>query len=176
MVSIGQEPKVHPSAEVEDGASLGEGVVVWHLCHVREGAVIGAGTSLGRGVFVDAGVNIGAGCKVQNSVSIYRGVELGDAVFVGPCVVFTNDLRPRADSADWTITPTWVESHASIGAGAVIVCGIRVGHHAMVAAGAVVTRDVLAYQLVGGNPARPMGWVCECGRRAEAPDLTCAHE
>jgi len=171
----GNAVQVHPSAEVEDGAALGDGVVVWHLCHVRSGAVVGAGTSLGRNVYVDADVRIGAGCRIQNNVSVYRGVELHDAVFVGPSAVFTNDLRPRADAVDWQLTPTTVDAHASIGAGAVVVCGVRIGEYALVAAGAVVTKDVAPYRLVAGNPARPVGWVCACGEAAEGPGIACQH-
>lgn len=170
---------VHPTAEVEPGAELAEDVRVWHLCHVRTGARVGDGTSLGRGVFVDAGVQIGARCKVQNGVSVYRGVHLEDEVFLGPGAVLTNDLRPRATSADWAVTPTRVRRGASIGAGAVVVCGTTIGVHAMVGAGAVVTRDVPDHALVIGNPARTAGWVCRCGdivsRAATRPDdLRCA--
>lgn len=154
----------HPSAEVEPGAEIGPGTKVWHVAHVRSTARIGAGCTIGRNVFVDAGVAIGDRVKVQNNVSVYAGVTLEDEVFVGPSAVFTNDLLPRAVNPDWKITPTVVRHGASIGANATIVCGTEIGSYALVAAGAVVTRDVPAHQVVAGNPARPLGWV---NRRGE---------
>ena len=157
---------IHPSAFVEPGAALGAGAKAWHQVHVRSGATVGERTSLGKNVFVDAEVSIGSGCKIQNNVSVYRGVTLEDDVFVGPSAVFTNDLHPRAFKSDWTITPTVVGRGASIGANATIVCGNDIGELALVAAGAVVTRPVRAHELVGGNPARHLGWVCRCARTA----------
>jgi UDP-2-acetamido-3-amino-2,3-dideoxy-glucuronate N-acetyltransferase len=154
---------IHPSAEVESGARIGAGTKVWHLVHVRSTAQIGAGCILGRNVYVDADVVIGNRVKIQNNVSVYKGVTIEDEVFVGPCAVFTNDLRPRAQNSDWQITPTLIRKGASIGANATIICGVEVGPYAMIAAGAVVTRDVAPYQLVAGNPARPLGWVDERG-------------
>lgn len=154
---------VHPTAEVEEGATIGDGTKVWHLAHVRSTARIGAGCVIGRNVYVDSNAVIGDLCKVQNNVSVYQGVTLEDEVFVGPCAVFTNDFRPRAQNPDWQITPTVVRRGASIGANATLVCGIEVGSYAMIAAGSVVTRDVAPYQLVAGNPARPKGWVNEKG-------------
>lgn len=155
---------VHLSAEVEDGAKIGPGTKIWHLVHVRTGAQIGANCTIGRNVFVDENVTIGDYAKIQNNVSVYQGVTIEDEVFVGPSAVFTNDLRPRARSADWQVTPTFVRFGASIGANATIVCGVTIGEYAMVAAGSVVTRTVLPHQLVAGNPARPLGWV---NRRGE---------
>ena len=179
-----QQPARHPAAAhetavIEDGAQVGAGTRVWHHAHVRDGAVVGWGCVLGKNVFVDAGAVVGDRCKIQNNVSVYTGVVLGSDVFVGPSAVFTNDLRPRASAGEWTITPTTVHDGASIGANATIVCGTVLGRAAMVAAGAVVTRDVEPHQLVLGNPARPAGWVCECGEvvsRDVAPpgDLRCA--
>jgi acetyltransferase-like isoleucine patch superfamily enzyme len=154
---------VHPSADVEDGAKVGEGSKIWHIAHVRSSARIGAGCVIGRNVYVDANVIVGDLVKIQNNVSVFQGVTIEDEVFVGPCAVFTNDLRPRAQNPDWKITPTLVRRGASIGANATIVCGVEIGPYAMVAAGSVVTRDVLPYQLVVGNPARPRGWVDERG-------------
>ncbi|GGK12301.1 hypothetical protein GCM10010124_01000 [Pilimelia terevasa] len=150
---------VHPSADVEDGAAVGAGTKVWHLAHVRSSARVGAGCVIGRNVYVDAGAVVGDRVKIQNNVSVYQGVTIEDEVFVGPCAVFTNDFRPRAQNPTWEITPTLVRRGASIGANATLVCGITVGEYAMVAAGSVVTRDVAPYQLVAGNPARPRGWV-----------------
>src|SRR5919205_59483 len=112
---------------------------------------------------VESGARVGSRVKIQNNVSVYQGVTIEDEVFVGPCVVFTNDLRPRAQNPDWKITPTLVRRGASIGANATLVCGVEIGEYAMIAAGSVVTRDVEPYQLVGGNPARPKGWVDKRG-------------
>jgi UDP-2-acetamido-3-amino-2,3-dideoxy-glucuronate N-acetyltransferase len=159
----GNPPAVHPTADVEPGAMIGDGTAIWHYCHIRSGARIGRSCSLGRNVYVDVDVRIGDRVKVQNNVSVYRGVELADDVFVGPVAVFTNDLRPRSHNGEWQVVPTRVARGASICAGAVIVCGVSIGAQSMVAAGAVLTRDVRPHQLVGGNPARHLGWVCECG-------------
>ncbi|MEQ4303018.1 acyltransferase [Plantactinospora sp. B6F1] len=150
---------VHPSAEVDEGARIGDGTKVWHLAHVRSTARVGANCVIGRNVYVDANVVVGDLVKIQNNVSVYQGVTIEDEVFVGPCAVFTNDLRPRAQNPEWEITPTTVRRGASIGANATIVCGVEIGSYAMIAAGSVVTRDVAPYQLVVGNPARPKGWV-----------------
>jgi len=153
------DPYVHPTAVVEDGATLGAGTRVWHHGHVRSGARIGTGTNLGKNVFVDSGAVIGDRVKVQNNVSVYSGVTVGNDVFVGPSAVFTNDLVPRAFAEDWAVTPTTVGSGASIGANATIVCGNDIGEFAMVGAGSVVTRPVRPHELVVGNPARHAGWV-----------------
>jgi UDP-2-acetamido-3-amino-2,3-dideoxy-glucuronate N-acetyltransferase len=169
---------VHPTAEVEAGATVGSGTRIWRQAHVRSGAVVGDDCNLGKNVFVDQHVRIGNRVKIQNNVSVYEGVTLEDEAFVGPSAVFTNDLRPRAQSPAWEIVPTVVRRGASIGGGAVIVCGKEIGEWAMVAAGSVVTRSVAAHQLVAGNPARHLGWVCRCGtvvsREVAAPaDLRC---
>lgn len=158
------DPAVHESAIVERGATIGSGTSVWHHAHVRAGATIGEGCTLGKNVFIDAGVEIGDRVKIQNNVSVYRGVTLEDEVFVGPSAVFTNDRFPRAVSSDWEVVPTLVCRGASIGANATLVCGITVGPWGTVAAGAVVTRDVASHEVVAGNPARRLGWVCRCGR------------
>lgn len=155
---------VHETAIVESNVEIGEGTHIWHHSHLREGASIGSGTNLGKNVYVDSGAVIGSRCKVQNNVSIYRGVVLEDEVFVGPSAVFTNDRFPRASNEKWTLVPTTVENGATIGANATILCGVRIGRLAFVAAGAVVTRDVAAQELVAGNPARRVGWVCRCGQ------------
>lgn len=168
-----QQVFVHPTAEIEEGASIGEGTRIWHLCHVRTGARIGRECTLGRGVFVDAGVVLGDRVKVQNYVSLFHGVEIERGVFVGPHVCFSNDLYPRsvnidmsAKSADdWVLTPTLVREGASLGANASILCGVTIGRWAMVGLGSVVTRDVPDYGLVVGNPARLIGYVCACGAR-----------
>ncbi len=167
--------RVHETAIVEGGAQVGDGSSVWHHAHVRASAVVGRGCVLGKNVYVDAGVLVGDRCKLQNNVSVFSGVTIADDVFVGPSATFTNDLVPRAFNHDWVVTPTSVQSGASVGANATIVCGVTLGAYSMVAAGAVVTRDVDSHQLVAGNPARHLGWVCTCGAvltRASNPPET----
>ncbi len=164
---------VHPSAEVEDGASVGEGTRIWHLCQVRRGARIGRNCVLARGVFIDVDVSVGDAVKVQNYVSVYQGVTLEDGVFVGPHVCFTNDLWPRAINRDgspkaaddWELSETVVRRGAALGANSTIVAGTTVGEWSMVGAGSVVVKDVEAHALVVGVPAKTVGWVCACGRR-----------
>lgn len=178
--------RVHPTAEVANDAVLGDGTQVWHQAQVREGARIGNHCRIGKGVYIDANVAVGHHCKIQNYVSVYQGVTLGDRVFVGPHATFTNDLLPRAAKPDWKARPTeeraadWevvktvVEDGVSIGANATVLCGITLGHCAMVAAGAVVTKDVPPHALVLGVPAKVVGHVCECGRRLDEK-WSCAH-
>lgn len=154
----------HPTAVVEDGAQVGARTRVWHHAHVRNGAVVGSDCNLGKNVYVDTGAVIGDRVKIQNNVSVFQGLTVEDDVFLGPSCVLTNDLHPRASNPDWAITPTLIQKGASVGANATIVCGVTIGSFAMVGAGALVTRDVAPYQLVLGVPARPAGWVCECGQ------------
>ncbi len=158
---------VHETSIVDDNVKIGEKTKIWHFCHVQSGARIGKGCSFGQNVNISNNVRIGDGCKVQNNVSIYEGVELEDYVFCGPSMVFTNDLTPRAKypkgSAGYK--KTILHTGASIGANATVVCGHEVGRWAMVAAGAVVTKNVPDYALVAGVPAKQIGWVCECGER-----------
>ena len=168
---------VHPTAVVSPQANLAEEVKVWHFCHVRERAALARGAQIGQGCYVAPGVRIGANCKIQNNVSIYEGVELAEDVFVGPSAVFTNVLTPRAHTPRRDeFSTTSVEHGVSIGANATIVCGVRLGHDCMIGAGSVVTRDVLPFSLVVGNPARPLGWVCRCGKRLEINDSLAACE
>ena len=167
------------TAVVAGDARIGDGTRVWHHAQVREGARIGGECNVGKGVYVGAGVLIGDRCKIENNASLFEGLIIEDGVFVGPHVVFTNDRRPRATNpdgslqtaADWELGRTTVRRGASIGAGAVVLPGLEIGRFAMVGAGAVVTRDVPPHALVVGNPARPIGWICACGRErfAAAP-------
>jgi dTDP-4-amino-4,6-dideoxygalactose transaminase/acetyltransferase-like isoleucine patch superfamily enzyme len=163
-----EQPFVHESAVVDQGAELGPGVKVWHFVHVCQGARIGAHSSLGQNVFVARGVRIGSRVKVQNNVSLYEGVEIEDDVFLGPSCVFTNVINPRAFvERKHEYRPTRVGRGASVGANATIVCGTRIGEYAFVAAGATVTRDVAPFALVMGVPARLAGFVCKCGERLQ---------
>lgn len=156
---------VHESSYVDDDVRIGAGTKIWHFSHVQSHVVIGEKCSFGQNVNISSHVKIGNGVKVQNNVSIYEGVELEDYVFCGPSMVFTNDINPRAKypkgSAGYK--KTLLKEGATVGANATIVCGHTIGKWAMVAAGAVVTKDVPDYALVAGVPARQIGWVCECG-------------
>jgi UDP-2-acetamido-3-amino-2,3-dideoxy-glucuronate N-acetyltransferase len=159
---------VHPTASVDAGAAIGEGTNVWHYSHVMPGATIGPNCNLGQNVYVGRDVRVGAGVKIQNNVSVYEGVEIEDHVFCGPSVVFTNVREPRARiDRKHEIERTLVREGATLGANATILCGITVGRHAFVGAGAVVTADVPDFALVVGTPARLSGWVCVCGRRLQ---------
>lgn len=158
---------VHESSYIDDDVEIGEGTKVWHFCHIQKGARIGNNCSFGQNVNISNNVKIGNGVKVQNNVSIYEGVELEDYVFCGPSMVFTNDLTPRAKYPKGTAgyKKTLVKEGASIGANATIVCGHTIGKWAMIAAGAVVTKDVPDYALMAGVPARQIGLVNERGER-----------
>lgn len=155
---------IHTTAIIDDGASIGEGTRIWHFCHVMPSAVIGQNCILGQNVFVDNNVSIGDDVKIQNNVSVYNGVVLEDDVFIGPSVVFTNVINPRSFiERKQEFKKTLVQKGASIGANATILCGITIGAYAMIGAGAVVTKDVPAYALMVGNPAKRIGKVNEAG-------------
>lgn len=156
---------VHESSYIDDGVEIGEGTKIWHFCHVQTGAKIGKRCSLGQNVNVANNVIIGNDVKIQNNVSVYEGVEIEDGVFCGPSCVFTNDLTPRAryPKGRENYKKTLVKEGASIGANATIVCGHTIGKSAMIAAGAVVTKDVPDYALVAGVPAKVIGRVDEKG-------------
>lgn len=159
---------IHPTAIIDDGVTIGEGSKIWHFCHAMKGAQIGKNCILGHGVFIGSYVIIGDNCKIQNGVNIFQGVILKDAVFVGPNVTFTNVINPRAEiERKSEYKPTIVKRGASIGAGATIICGVTLGEYCMIGAGSVVTRDVLPYSLVYGNPSRSHGWICKCGEVLE---------
>jgi UDP-2-acetamido-3-amino-2,3-dideoxy-glucuronate N-acetyltransferase len=159
----------HETAIVDPGARIGPGTRVWHWVHVCAGAKIGANCVLGQNVFVGNRVAIGNNVRIQNNVSIYDEVTLEDDVFCGPSMVFTNVVNPRSHvSRKDEYLRTLVRRGASIGANATVVCGYEIGEYAFIGAGAVVTRDVPAYALAVGIPARRIGWMCQCGERLPA--------
>ena len=161
---------VHPTSVIDEGATIGDGTRIWHWVHVSGGARIGPGCSLGQGVFVGNRVVIGANCKIQNNVSVYDNVTLEDDVFCGPSMVFTNVHNPRsAVPRKSEYRDTLVRRGATLGANCTIVCGVTVGEHAFVAAGAVITRDVKPYALMAGVPARQIGWMSRHGERLDVP-------
>ena len=164
---------VHPTADVSEKASIGEGTRIWHQAQVREGVRLGAECIVGKGSYIDFDVVIGDRCKLQNGVYVYHGATIEDGVFLGPGVMLLNDKNPRAitpdgnlkTDADWTVSPTKIGHGAGIGGGAIILPGVSVGKWAIVGSGAVVTKDVPDYGLVYGNPARLAGFVSPVGQR-----------
>lgn len=172
---------VHPSAIVDEGAQIGEGCRVWHFVHVCGGAKIGKGVSLGQNVFVGNKVIIGDKCKIQNNVSVYDNVTLEEGVFCGPSMVFTNVYNPRSlIERKNEYLNTLVKKGATLGANCTIVCGVEIGEFAFIGAGAVVNKDVPAYALIVGVPARQIGWMSEYGEQLDLPlegqaEVTCSH-
>ena len=170
---IDPSAKIHPTADLESNVSVGARSAIWHGAVVRTGASLGVDCVIGRTAFIDEGVHLGDRVKIQNGALLYHGTTVEDGVFIGPGAIVTNDRRPRAETPagelargdDWTVTPTVLRRGSSLGAGAIVVAGAHLGRHAMVGAGAVVTRPVPDHALVIGNPARLLGWVCACGSR-----------
>ena len=155
---------VHESSYVDDGCRIGAGTRIWHFSHIMSGAVIGERCNIGQNVVISPEVVLGNNVKVQNNVSVYTGVILDDDVFCGPSMVFTNVINPRSHVArKHEYQRTHVGRGASLGANCTVVCGHNIGKFAFVGAGSVITRNVPDYALVVGNPARIVGWVCECG-------------
>ncbi|HEX8584128.1 MAG TPA: acyltransferase [Allosphingosinicella sp.] len=171
----------HESAIVDEGAEIGQGSRVWHFAHICGGARIGKRVSMGQNVFIGNRVTIGDDCKIQNNVSVYDNVTLEDGVFCGPSMVFTNVYNPRSfvERKD-EYRDTLVRRGATLGANCTIVCGTTIGEYAFVAAGAVVNRDVEAYALMAGVPARKIGWMSRYGERLDLSldgegEAACAH-
>ena len=171
--SIAAGAFVHETAIIDPGAVVGAGTKIWHFSHVLPGSQIGDRCNIGQNVVIGPDVTIGKNCKIQNNVSVYKGVTLEDGVFCGPSMVFTNIYNPRAEIGKMDqVRPTLVKKGATIGANATIVCGTTLGRYSFVGAGAVVTRNVSDHALVLGNPAKQIGWMCECGERL-SDDLEC---
>ena len=166
-----QSYQAHPTAVIDEGCSIGAGTRIWHFAHIMTGCVIGENCNLGQNVVVSPHVRLGNNVKVQNNVSIYTGVECADDVFLGPSMVFTNVINPRSAVARRNeYKKTMVGKGATIGANATIVCGNPIGDYAFIGAGAVVTKEIPAYALVIGNPARQIGWMSEFGHRLKFDD------
>jgi len=163
----------HEAAVIDDGCEIGKGTKIWHFSHVLGNTRIGENCNIGQNVVIGPDVTIGKGCKIQNNVSVYKGVTLEDGVFCGPSMVFTNIYNPRAEIRKMDqVRPTLVRHGATLGANCTIVCGTTIGRYAFVGAGAVVTRNAPDHALMLGNPARPVGWMCQCGERL-TDDLDC---
>lgn len=158
------QPYIHETAVVDPGAQVGTGTRIWHFCHLMPQCQVGSHCNIGQNVFIDNNVVVGNGVKIQNNVSLYNGVVIADDVFIGPSAVFTNVINPRSFIERKTeFRPTRVERGATIGANATVVCGITIGAYALVGAGSVVTKNVVPFALVMGNPARQKGWVSRAG-------------
>ena len=162
---------VHSSSFVDDDISIGDSTKIWHFCHILSGTTIGKNCSFGQNCVVGGDVSIGSGVKVQNNVSIYKGVEVEDDVFLGPSMVFTNVVNPRAFiTRKEEFKKTLLKKGCSIGANATIVCGVTIGEYALIGSGAVVNRDVKAFALMVGVPAKQIGWVGKSGETLKFTD------
>jgi len=165
---------VHPTAVIDDHVKIGEDTKIWHFSHILSGSSIGKQCNIGQNVVIGPDVAIGNGCKIQNNISIYTGVTLEEEVFCGPSMVFTNVFNPRAHIRRMSeLRPTLVGKGATLGANCTIICGHTIGRYAFIGAGAVITKDVLDHALMMGNPARQIGWMCECGEKL-GDDLRCS--
>lgn len=158
--------KIHKTADIANGAQIGNGTSVWQNCIIQDDVIIGENCNIGANVFIENGVRIGKGVKIKNNIAIYSGAEIADDVFLGPNCVFTNVINPRAFiSRKHEFKKTVVEKGATIGANATIICGHKIGEYALVGAGTVVAHDVPEYTIVVGNPDKVLGYVCQCGCR-----------
>jgi UDP-2-acetamido-3-amino-2,3-dideoxy-glucuronate N-acetyltransferase len=156
----------HQTAVIDEGCTIGEGSKIWHFSHIMTGCTLGDSCNVGQNCVISPGVILGNNVKVQNNVSLYTGVIVEDDVFLGPSCVFTNVINPRsAVPRRDQYLQTWIRKGATIGANATVVCGKEIGEYAFIAAGAVVTKEILPYALVAGNPARQIGWMSEFGHR-----------
>lgn len=159
---------VHESSYVDEPCEIGAGTKIWHFSHIMSGCTIGENCNIGQNVVISPGVILGDNVKIQNNVSVYTGVKCEDDVFLGPSCVFTNVINPRSHvSRKSEYRETVLERGCSVGANSTIVCGHRIGKYALIGAGSVVTKDVPAYALVKGNPARVSGYVCNCGEKLQ---------
>lgn len=154
---------IHPSAVVDSGAKVHPTCRVWHFAHVRNDVILEEGVSIGKDVYVDKGVVVGKYSRIQNGVSVYNGIDIQPWSFIGPHVIFTNDQRPRAGKIGWKVVRTILKSGCSIGAGAIIRCGVELGDFSMIAAGSIVTKNIPAFHLALGSPAELKSKVCACG-------------
>lgn len=163
--------KAHPTAAIDENVQIGQNTQIWHFSHIMTGCSIGERCNIGQNVVISPQVIVGNGVKIQNNVSVYTGVEIEDDAFLGPSCVFTNVINPRSFIVrKEEFRKTVVKKGATIGANATIICGVTIGEYAMIGAGAVVTKDVKPYALLVGNPARQIGWVCQCGNRLNPDD------
>jgi len=161
---------IHETAVIDEDVEIGPGTKIWHFSHVLTNTTIGSNCSFGQNCVVGPNVTIGSGVKVQNNISIYEGVEVEDDVFLGPSMVFTNVINPRAfiERKD-EFKKTLLKKGCSVGANATIICGVTIGEYALIGSGAVINKDVKPYALMVGIPAKQIGWMSEFGERLELP-------